>query len=1496
MRTIRHPFLLLLLLCAVPLAAQTRGGAPVRLTGGTVTMSVPDTSAIQGQTFDLPVRLSDVTGRGVIAAQWRLTFDPAALQPVQVLTAGTLTQSWSAPAVNAGAGSVHVAMAGTDTLTGGGVLAYVRFTVQPSASGTSPLSLSDALLNEDIVPEIFDGSFTALPSNVPPLFTRVMGDTVLAENQPLLFDYDASDANGDTLRYRLLGPPAGMSIDTLTGLMQWTPSFNQAGLHEFTIEVSDGKGASVSRLTSITVFNTNRAPQFTKAFADTVIAENQPLQFFFTAVDPDGETVRYKTANAPAGLSIDTMTGRIDWTPSFVQSGSYSFIVTATDPQGMGSGTAVSVTVTNVNRSPVPGKRFTDTTIAEDQPLQFVFSASDPDGDVLRYSLVNAPAGMSVDSVTGTLAWRPTFFQAGVHPFAVQAKDGFGASASMPASVTVTNVNRAPSFLGVPPDTVRIVTGAIRTFQYTGSDPDNDAVGFTGVELPTGASLSAQGAFSWTPQQQQVGEFRVIVRLSDGGLSVSDTSYILVSPDNQRPVFTRTLNDTTVQEQQALSFTYGASDPDGDSLTFFLAMQPVLPGLSITKSGALSWTPSFDQSGVYTIVVGVQDEHFPAYDTAVVTVANLNRAPAFAAVLPDITVPVDTPAVFLYAAIDADNDPLTFSLVKGPAGAAVQSDGRFQWKPVAAQMGLDTVIVGVSDGSVTVPDTAFVTVVGFPTVHAGPLDFDLGTVTFGGSKRAAVTVRNDGIVPLLFRALTTLNPATDPNFRLDTAGRSIVLPGQHIEIGIEYQPLTVGGHGTGFAFSTNDPKNPVVVVTVRGTAIATLVVKKRVLVDTLHAPAISMTDTVDGLGRLFSFLRQSGIQTSFASHPLGASGHDILLTMVPTTPYSDTEADSVRDFVRAGGLLIAVGNSSLEGTNQALNTLLTDTSWTTGLALNDDVIIDSSAAVDDPRLPKLFTFADSLHPYLTGVDTLLFFGSASVRTSGTAVPLVTATAKGQTLPPSAGTPTAVGISTVGKGRVVALGDLDAWRIDERNGVPNIGRFDNLAFALNLLSITEAYEVKLPGKTPNEQYRLVSIPYDLENADIAAVLKDLGGVNPLVWRLFGRFDPKSGAYAEFPSERFRTFRRGEAYWLITRGEFDLSFGNATLVPVQEYFPIRIGPGYSMIGNPFPYTVSWKNSLHDSVQQILWRYDGSTFRPESLALEPFTGYFVKNLTNDSLTIYINPQDIGGQTLPKGASEGIAAGEWRIAVRARSGRAADEENVAGVSASAKDGYDRLDAAEPPTSPTDYLMLRFINTGWSERPGSYAVDLRAPNEEGTAWDFDVTAYRAHSSVRLTFDRFGELPADFEVYLVDRRTERAVRVTGGSAYEFTMARGETRRAFRLVAGRNGFVENNTGGVPLVPVEYALEQNHPNPFNPATTIRYAVGRSGRVSLNIVNVLGQTVRTLSEGHRPIGVYSAEWDGRTDRGTAAASGVYFYTLRVEGESETLFTATRKMVLLK
>jgi hypothetical protein len=114
----------------------------------------------------------------------------------------------------------------------------------------------------------------------------------------------------------------------------------------------------------------------------------------------------------------------------------------------------------------------------------------------------------------------------------------------------------------------------------------------------------------------------------------------------------------------------------------------------------------------------------------------------------------------------------------------------------------------------------------------------------------------------------------------------------------------------------------------------------------------------------------------------------------------------------------------------------------------------------------------------------------------------------------------------------------------------------------------------------------------------------------------------------------------------------------------------------------------------------------------------------------------------------------------------------------------------------------------------------------------------------------------------------------------------------RDVNNERDVIEVAGGGNHYLPTVSALGQNHPNPFNPNTTISYDVAAPGLVSLRIYDVSGRLVRTLVDEWKGVGRFDQLWDGTDNNGVHVTSGVYFYRMTSPGFK----SQTRKMLLLK
>ncbi len=205
---------------------------------------------------------------------------------------------------------------------------------------------------------------------------------------------------------------------------------------------------------------------------------------------------------------------------------------------------------------------------------------------------------------------------------------GVGQSASAAAAYT-TQPNQAPELAPIGPWVVdELVTLA---FTATASDANMTPLTFTLAAGSVG-TITPAGAYSWTPSEAEgPGMYTATVQVSDGELSDTETIIIAVADVNVAPVL-GAIGNQVVDALATLVFTATATDADlpANILIFFLAAGAPWGATIDPMTGVFSWTPSLNQTGVYTVTVQVSDGMFLDAETITITV---NR-PVFEVFLP----------------------------------------------------------------------------------------------------------------------------------------------------------------------------------------------------------------------------------------------------------------------------------------------------------------------------------------------------------------------------------------------------------------------------------------------------------------------------------------------------------------------------------------------------------------------------------------------------------------------------------------------------------------------------------------------------------------------------------------------------------------------------------------------------------------------------------------------------------------------------------------------
>ncbi len=247
------------------------------------------------------------------------------------------------------------------------------------------------------------------------------------------------------------------------------------------------------------------------------------------------------------------------------------------------------------NRAPVISGT-PPTTAIVGSAYSFTPTASDPDGQVLSFSINWKPTWASFNKTTGRLSGTPTRARTW-GKFIIRVSDG-RISRSLPAfSITASSAaNRPPVISGTP--SASVMVGQIFTFTPTASDPDGQTLTFRITNKPSWATFSTStGRLRGTPTATHVGNYpNIVIAVSDGRTTVSRPAFSIavrpsgtVEPPNRAPVISGT-PVTSATVGQPYSFRPTVSDADGDSLNFTIANRPAWASFD-GSNGTLYGTP-----------------------------------------------------------------------------------------------------------------------------------------------------------------------------------------------------------------------------------------------------------------------------------------------------------------------------------------------------------------------------------------------------------------------------------------------------------------------------------------------------------------------------------------------------------------------------------------------------------------------------------------------------------------------------------------------------------------------------------------------------------------------------------------------------------------------------------------------------------------------------------------------------------------------------------------
>ncbi|MDN5416349.1 MAG: putative Ig domain-containing protein, partial [Acinetobacter sp.] len=492
-------------------------------------------------------------------------------------------------------------------------------------------------------------------------------EITLTEGQSFTQQLLVADQDGDRLTMLVRHLPAGAEFDVSTGMLTWTPAYDQAGVYtgiEFV--VSDGKAESRYQF-KITVKQGYEKPVLLPVAAQqlregerfSLQLSGQLLHGLAQYPGYDIE-LKYSAEWLPSGAILNKETGWLDWTPGFAQAGQYDIplrlIATYTPVNGgvpvrTVATQLMSLIVHNANAAP-QFESSPNWTVLEGSSVRLSVFAFDPDNPgfepALRtntqsqavqmtdiapsviYQVSGLPEGATFDPESLEIYWNPGYQQAGIYKVRVVATDD-GNNTGTPLSteriftINVLNSNRAPEIGDL--QSVIVDKGTVLEIPISATDKDGNPIDLQIEGLPSFATYTqvqsdsgVKGIIRFAPQAGHRGDYTIRVIAKDNGdgdinqVQITSKSFaVTVRSYSEAPVINVPSISTAVAGQQ-IRIPIFVSDMDQDELSYVIQGLPT--GAQLVKSNQygyaeIVWTPTSNQLGLYDLSVQVSDKGLP---------------------------------------------------------------------------------------------------------------------------------------------------------------------------------------------------------------------------------------------------------------------------------------------------------------------------------------------------------------------------------------------------------------------------------------------------------------------------------------------------------------------------------------------------------------------------------------------------------------------------------------------------------------------------------------------------------------------------------------------------------------------------------------------------------------------------------------------------------------------------------------------------------------------
>src|SRR5438128_1260104 len=436
---------------------------------------------------------------------------------------------------------------------------------------------------------------------LPFVFILVAAGTALAGPKPVItspttatgqvgvaFSYQITASNGPIISYNATGLPAGLSVNTSTGLISGTPT--TAGTYSVTISATNSSGTGSATLT-LTI--KPPPPVITSA---TTASGTVGIAFSYQTTATNNPPI-FNATGLPAGLTVNTSTGLISGTPT--TAGTYSVTISATNSGGTGSAT---LTLTVVN--PPPPVITSATTATGQVGVAFSYQITATNNPT-SYGATGLPAGLTVNTSTGLISGTPT--TAGTYSVTISATNAGGTGS---ATLTLTIKPQPPVITSSLTATGQV--GVAFSYQITAT---NSPTSYGATGLPSGLSVNTStGLISGTPAAGTDAGSPYSVTISATNAGGTGTATLTITILSGAPVIT---SPTTASGTVCNAFSYqitATNNPTSYGATGLPA------GLTVnTSTGVISGTPA--ATGTFTVTISATNSRGTGSATLTITIS-----------------------------------------------------------------------------------------------------------------------------------------------------------------------------------------------------------------------------------------------------------------------------------------------------------------------------------------------------------------------------------------------------------------------------------------------------------------------------------------------------------------------------------------------------------------------------------------------------------------------------------------------------------------------------------------------------------------------------------------------------------------------------------------------------------------------------------------------------------------------------------------------------------